>query len=137
MTPGDTLPRIRFLGGPEQPAGFVSWYPDAHPALLAGSASGSQVRLRLGELDPAEVTGAKVFKCLAPLADPAEEEEVLASGLAWAMQSAAQAHPGLERFEAGPVPRTHEACLAVLQQAGFSSYGRLVIMERHLSRLQT
>ncbi len=136
MTPGETLPRIRFLGGTEQPAGFVSWYPDALPALLTGSTSGSQVRLKLGELDPAEVETAKVFKCVAPLADPAEEEELLASGLAWAMQAAAETHTGLKRFEAGPVPRTQEACLAVLQQAGFSTYGRLVIMERHLSRFQ-
>jgi len=134
LDPGHRLDRVRFLGEPEQPAGFLSWYPDAYPQLLEGEASGPQVRLRLAELDAGAVTRARVLKCLAPLAGEEQEEALLAGGLRWAACAAAAAHPNLERIEAGPVPATHKAMIAALDGQGFRRFGRLRIVERKLSR---
>ena len=136
MRPEHNQVSIRFLGNREQPAGFVSWYPDLYPQLLAGEATGPQVRLLLGEPDREAVTSAKVLKCLAPLAGDEQREELLAAGLRWAAGAAAAAHPHLEWVQAGPVALSHRSLIDVLEREGYSSFGRLVILERALSRFR-
>jgi hypothetical protein len=136
MEQQDRLSRIRFIGGEDDPAGLVSWYPDIYPQLLSGEAAGPQVRLKLTEYDPQAVTAAKVLKCLAPRAEESVREDLLTAGLRWAAAEAIAAHPRLEWIQAGPVPQTDQPLLDVLQREGFERFGRLVCLERLLSRFK-
>ncbi len=136
MEQQDCLSRIRFIGGEQNPAGLVSWYPDIYPQLLKGEAAGPQIRLLLTEYDPQAVTTAKVLKCLAPRSEEGAREELLTAGLHWAAAAAVAAHPRLEWIQAGPVPQTHQPLLNVLQREGFERFGRLVYLERPLSRFK-
>jgi len=136
MDPAESLSRIRFIGSAGQVAGFVSWYPDVYPQLLSGEATGPQVRLLLGEVDPQTVTSAKVLKCLAPRADGDGEVELLTAGIRRAAGAAAAAYPRLEWIEAGPVAGSNQPLLGVLEREGFQRFGSLKILQRHLSRFK-